>query len=130
MVFDNFDVVMQWNRSVSYALAVAQLAHQIAGGGPLAAQVGETGALNTAQLKVMQQQLNEMGFDNGTADGLFGPRTQSAIRRYQVAHLLPADGYPAPSLLAHVEQSHAEAALAGKLTLAPPAPTFAEPGQP
>jgi membrane-bound lytic murein transglycosylase B len=132
MVFDNFDVVMQWNRSVSYALAVAQLAHQVAGGGPLVAQAGEAGALSTAQLKALQQALNEMGYDNGTADGLLGPRTQSAIRRYQVFYQLPADGYPAPSVLAHVEQCHAEALMAGKLTQATATvSTFAEPtGQP
>ena len=70
--------------------------------------------------------MNDLGFDTGTPDGLLGPRTQSAIRRYQVVHDLPADGYPAPSLLAHVVQTHAAAAKAG--TLAPaPAPTFAEP---
>ncbi|MDP1645599.1 MAG: lytic murein transglycosylase [Thiobacillus sp.] len=125
MVFDNFDVVMRWNRSVNYALAVAQLAQLVAGGGALVAPAGEVGALGTAQLKTLQQALNEMGFDVGTADGLLGPRTQTAIRRYQVVHDLPADGYPAPSVLAHVEQTHAAAAVAGKLILAP-APTFAE----
>jgi membrane-bound lytic murein transglycosylase B len=130
MVFDNFDVVMQWNRSVNYALAVAQLAQQIAGGSALTVPAGEAGALSTAQLKAMQQALNEMGFDNGTADGLPGPRTQSALRRYQVVHQLPADGYPAPSVLAHIEQTHTQAAQAGQLTLAP-IPRFAEPaGQP
>ncbi|MCL5059458.1 MAG: lytic murein transglycosylase [Candidatus Thermoplasmatota archaeon] len=130
MVFDNFDVVMRWNRSVNYALAVAQMAQQLAGGGGLAAQAGEAGALSTAQVRTLQQALNELGFDTGTPDGLFGPRTQSAIRRYQVVHQLPADGYPAPSLLAHVEQSHAAAADAGALAPAP-ALTFAEPaGQP
>ncbi|HWR78377.1 MAG TPA: lytic murein transglycosylase [Thiobacillus sp.] len=130
MVFDNFDVVMQWNRSVNYALAVAQLAQQVAGGGALVASAGEAGALGTAQLKALQQALNQMGFDAGTPDGLLGPRTQTALRQYQVMHQLPADGYPAPSVLAHVEQTHAAAAVAGKLTLAP-APTFADPaGQP
>ena len=124
MVFDNFDVVMQWNRSVNYALAVAQLAQQVAGGGALVAPAGEAGALGTAQLQALQQALNEMGFDAGTADGLLGPRTQAALRQYQAMHDLPADGYPAPSMLAHVEQTHAAAAPAGKLA---PAPAFAEP---
>lgn len=119
MVFDNFDVVMQWNRSLSYALTVAQLARQVAGGGSLAAQAGEAGALSTAQLQAMQQALNEMGFDAGTADGLPGPRTQSAVRRYQVMHELPADGYPAPSVLAHIERTRAAAATAPPLTMAP-----------
>ena len=126
MVFDNFDVVMQWNRSVNYALAVAQLAHALAGGDVKIVQAGEAGALSIAQVKTLQQALNELGFDAGTPDGLLGPYTQSAIRRYQVVHNLPADGYPGPSLLVHVEQSHAAAAEAGTLTPAP-APTFAEP---
>jgi membrane-bound lytic murein transglycosylase B len=129
MVFDNFDVVMRWNRSVNYALAVAQMAQQLAGGAALTLQTGEVGALSTTQVKILQQALNEMGFDAGTPDGLLGPRTQSAIRRYQAAHQLPADGYPAPSLLAHVEQTHAAAAVAGALT-PPPEPAFAEPVDP
>jgi membrane-bound lytic murein transglycosylase B len=129
MVFDNFDVVMQWNRSLNYALAVAQLAQRVGGGGGLAAQAA-AGVLSTTQLLALQQALNEMGFDAGTPDGLLGPRTQTAIRHYQVMHQLPVDGYPGPSVLAHVEQTHAAAAVAGKLSLAP-APTFSDAaGQP
>ena len=127
MVFDNFDVIMRWNRSVNYALSVAQLAHQLVGGGALAAQMGETGALGTTQLKALQQALNDLGFNAGTADGLLGPRTQTAIRLYQVVFHLPADGYPAPSLLAHVEHTLAAEVASGKLKQAPPL-TFAEPG--
>jgi membrane-bound lytic murein transglycosylase B len=130
MVFDNFDVVMDWNRSVNYALSVAQLAHQIAGGSALVAQTGEAGSLSIPQMKALQTELNELGFDAGTADGLLGPRTQSAIRLYQVKHQLPADGYPAPNVLAHVEKTHADAAAAGTL-IRSPAPTFTGPdGQP
>jgi membrane-bound lytic murein transglycosylase B len=125
MVFDNFDVVMRWNRSVNYALTVAQLAHQLAGGSA-PSWAGEAGALSSAQLKAMQQALNEMGFNAGTVDGMLGPRTQTAIRLYQAMNQLPVDGYPAPSVLAHIEQTYAEAAAAGKLTLGP-APTFADP---
>jgi len=125
MVFDNFNVVMRWNRSVNYALTVAQLAHQLAGGSALS-RTGETGAISSEQLKAMQQALNEMGFDAGTVDGMLGPRTQTAIRLYQAMSQLPVDGYPSPSVLARIEQSHAEAAAAGKLTLGP-APTFADP---
>ena len=126
MVFDNFDVVMQWNRSQNYALAVAQLAQQVAGGSAVIAPPGEAGALSTAQVVALQTALNETGFDAGTADGLLGPRTQTAIRLYQLKHQLPVDGYPAPSVLAHIERSHAAAAVAGTLILKP-APTFADP---
>ncbi|MFN3716490.1 MAG: lytic murein transglycosylase [Thiobacillus sp.] len=130
MVFDNFDVVMRWNRSLNYALAVAQLAQQLAGGAALAFGPGESVALSSAQVQTMQRQLNELGFDAGAADGLIGPRTQSALRRFQLSQGLPADGYPAPSVLARVEAMHEEATGAGRLSLAPVAPTAFEPVQP
>lgn len=107
LVFDNFDVVMRWNRSVSYALSVAQLANRIAGAPPLPASMGDTAALSTAELKMLQQSLNELGYNAGSADGLLGPQTQQAIRAYQLIHKLPADGYPSPGVLAHVGQRYA-----------------------
>jgi membrane-bound lytic murein transglycosylase B len=110
MVFDNFDVVMRWNRSLNYALAVAQMAQQLTGGAPMVAQAGEAGGLSTAQLTFLQQALNALGFDAGSEDGLPGPRTQTALRQYQAAHQLPVDGYPSPSVLAHIERTHAAAA--------------------
>ncbi len=128
MVFDNFDVVMRWNRSVNYALTVAQLAHQLTGGAPLSAGMDAADPLNATDLKAMQQALNELGFDVGAADGVVGPLTRTAIRRYQVTHQLPVDGYPSPDLLAHVGRTHAAAAAAGQLTLAP-APALAEPAE-
>ncbi|MBT9569374.1 MAG: lytic murein transglycosylase [Thiobacillus sp.] len=112
MVFDNFDVVMRWNRSVNYALSVAQLANQIAGASPLPAWMGDATVLSIAELKALQHSLNELGYNAGTPDGLVGPRTQQAIRMYQVVHNLPADGYPSPSVLAHVGQRYAAAIAA------------------
>ncbi len=130
MVFDNFDVVMRWNRSVNYALSVAQLAQQLAGGAAVVAGPGETGALSSAQVLTMQRQLGELGFDPGVPDGLIGPRTQTALRRFQQSQGLPADGYPAPSVLARVAVVHSEAAGAGRLSLAPAPPTAFDPPQP
>lgn len=127
MVFDNFDVVMQWNRSVNYALSVAQLARQLAGGAALASPSGEPGALSTTQVQALQRQLNELGYAAGTPDGLAGPRTQAALRRFQSANRLPADGYPGPTVAAKLQAVYAEAAGAGKLSLAPAPPTAFEP---
>ena len=119
MVFDNFDVVMKWNRSVSYALAVAQLSRQLDGNSALVRRNGDSTAVSFAQVKATQQSLIELGLDAGTPDGLIGPRTQMAIRLYQVIHDLPADGYLSPGVVAHIVQSHYLAKRAGKLTQAP-----------
>ena len=40
------------------------------------------------------------GFPSGTLDGLFGPRTESALRRFQRWARLPADGRTGPATLA------------------------------
>ena len=43
--------------------------------------------------RVIQQGLQNEGFDPGAADGLFGPRTRAAIRRWQEARGVPPTGY-------------------------------------
>jgi membrane-bound lytic murein transglycosylase B len=99
MVFDNFDVIMDWNRSVNYALSVAQLANRlnqesrIIGG-----RLAEVGALSFEQMFELQSVLNLRGFDAGTPDGFPGLKTQAAVRAYQLAMQLPADGYASPSV--------------------------------
>lgn len=106
MVFDNFDVMLDWNRSVNYALSVAQLAKRI-NGEPriLGGQSAETGALTFEQMFELQATLNELGFDSGEPDGFPGLQTQAAIRAYQVKEHLPADGYASPTLLKSLQQT-------------------------
>ena len=50
-------------------------------------------ALDRATRRSIQQGLRSAGFDPGTPDGLFGPRTRAAIRRWQAARGTPASGY-------------------------------------
>lgn len=44
------------------------------------------------QMKQMQQALIGLGYLNGTADGINGPKTREAVRKYQKAYGLAADG--------------------------------------
>lgn len=127
MVFDNFDVVMQWNRSVNYALSVALLSDQLVGAATLPARPDNAEVVGRTQLVRLQQQLTELGFDAGIADGLPGLKTQTAIRRYQAAHALAADGYPSAALAQHVRESHTDAAFKGGLKPIDNAPKFADP---
>ncbi len=99
MVFGNFDVIMQWNRSVNYALAVSNFADQLAGEVPLVVETDvETDALSFNQIWALQAKLNELGFACGKPDGFPGLKTQEAIRLYQATQQLPQDGYASPSL--------------------------------
>ncbi|NOS98835.1 MAG: lytic murein transglycosylase [Methylotenera sp.] len=106
MVFDNFDAVMDWNRSINYALSVAQLAKRINDEPPiLGGKYAEVGALTFAQMFELQTALNAQGFDAGEPDGFPGKQTQAAIRAYQLEQHLPADGYASPDLLNSLKQT-------------------------
>jgi membrane-bound lytic murein transglycosylase B len=99
MVFSNFDVIMDWNRSVNYALSVAHLANQFVADKPIIAGAeAEAEALTFNQMWALQSRLNELGFKCGIPDGFPGLKTQVAIRQYQASKNLPQDGYASPSL--------------------------------
>lgn len=99
MVFHNFDVIMDWNRSVNYALSVVHLSNQLIADKPIVAgDFAEKEALTFNQMWALQGKLNELGFDCGPPDGFPGLKTQAAIRQYQASERLAQDGYASPSL--------------------------------
>ena len=51
-------------------------------------KIGSTGS----DVKTLQQKLIELGYLKGTADGVFGKQTASAVKAYQKASNLTADG--------------------------------------
>ena len=48
--------------------------------------------LKAKQVMDIQQTLNERGFSSGPVDGLWGPRTSSAVKQFQVRNGLRASG--------------------------------------
>ena len=95
LVYDNFDVLLGWNRSISFAIAAGHLADRIAGGGTLLASMPDRErAISTGEMARMQERLNTLGYDSGEADGLLGPVTRRALQRFQLDRGLVADGYP------------------------------------
>jgi membrane-bound lytic murein transglycosylase B len=106
VVYDNFDVIMRWNRSEFYALAVGRLADRIAGAGDLTRPPPEDGLrLSRQTVMTLQTQLNQLGYDTGTPDGIFGSGTRRALREFQRARNLVADGYPSEQVIAAVAAS-------------------------
>ncbi|MDD7806045.1 MAG: lytic murein transglycosylase [Endozoicomonas sp. (ex Botrylloides leachii)] len=95
LVYDNFDVIMSWNRSIFYSLAVGILADKINGLPDLhRPPPTDSLRLNVAQIKTLQTKLNKLGFDSGNPDGIIGSDTRGAIREYQHSKKMIADGYP------------------------------------
>lgn len=99
LVYENFHVILRWNRSEFFALAVGHLADRIGGGGRLHTPPPRSDALTRAQLMEVQRRLNEAGHDVGEPDGILGPATRAAIREYQRSRGLVADGYVDRTLL-------------------------------
>ncbi|MDF1629873.1 MAG: lytic murein transglycosylase [Alcanivoracaceae bacterium] len=99
LVYENFHVIMRWNRAEAYALAVGHLADRINGAGKLSRDPVQSPRLNRDQVVQLQQTLNEQGFAAGNADGVLGPGTRAAISRYQKSNGQIADGFPSKELL-------------------------------
>jgi membrane-bound lytic murein transglycosylase B len=100
IVYDNFRVLMGWNRSEHFALVVGHLADRIAGaGGPRNPPV-HGAAVTRDQMLRLQQRLNSLGYDSGQPDGIPGSATRAAIRDYQRDHGLIPDGHFDTDLLA------------------------------
>jgi membrane-bound lytic murein transglycosylase B len=108
LLLPNFSVILKYNNAASYALAVALLADRMAGGDGVkhAWPRGER-ALSRNERISFQADLNKAGFDSGTPDGVLGRKTRSALRQYQKARGLVADGFPTAALLDGLEKDAA-----------------------
>ncbi|WP_339844937.1 lytic murein transglycosylase [uncultured Halopseudomonas sp.] len=100
LVLNNFRSILRYNNSTSYALAIGLLAERMQGRGEIAASwpKGDTPLARSERLE-LQRRLKEVGYDPGGVDGIIGANTRQALRNFQIALGLPADGYPSKSLL-------------------------------
>lgn len=96
LLFKNFDVYKTYNRSDSYAFSVGLLTDGVAGQhGPIGIWPTELELLTKRDVMVLQENLNQLGYDAGAVDGIAGRGTKGALRRFQKATgIIPADGYP------------------------------------
>jgi lytic murein transglycosylase len=99
LAYPNFDVYLEWNKSLVYSTTAAYYATRLAGGPALSRGNGPVDTLSLAETKEVQQQLAKRGFEVGKIDGVVGAASREAIRTMQVKYGLPADGYPSAELL-------------------------------
>ena len=93
LVYRNFDVIMDWNHSILYAISVGYLADRINGSGKLITKPVDEPLLSQDNVLTIQQTLNLLGYNTGVPDGMAGPKTRSATRQFQSDIGLIADGY-------------------------------------
>lgn len=99
LVYDNFDVIMRWNRSEFFALAVGHLADRVAGAPALTNPPPDHAPISRDDVVRVQEYLADNGYDSGAADGVLGPRSRAALRALQRDLGLAADGYLSAELL-------------------------------
>ena len=99
LAYPNFRVIMRWNNSEFYAIAVGRLADRIAGDGELVASLPPLPNYRRDDIKAMQEQLNQKGIDVGGADGILGPATREGIREFQRRSDMIADGFPSLAVM-------------------------------
>ncbi|MFF7706201.1 lytic murein transglycosylase [Pseudomonas sp. NPDC007930] len=100
LILDNFRVVLKYNNSSSYALAVSLLAQRFKGGGYVVGTWPRDDLpLSRSERIELQTLLTANSHDAGNPDGIIGANTRKAIRAAQQARGWPADGYPTHQLL-------------------------------
>ncbi|MEQ8968676.1 MAG: lytic murein transglycosylase [Azospirillaceae bacterium] len=100
LVYGNFDSILSYNRALFYGLAIGLMADRLVERGAVPdAPPSADRPLTTDDIAEIQRLLATLGYEPGPADGIPGTRTKDAIRAFQQAAALPADGHHSPQLL-------------------------------
>jgi len=100
LMLGNFRAIMRYNPSEAYALAIGHFADRLRGGAPFLGQwPRQERVLSRDERFELQQLLAQRGFYRGEADGTLGSETKKALRNFQAAAGLPADGFASSGVL-------------------------------
>lgn len=93
LLLPNHFAIRKYNNSIAYALGVGLLADRVAGGSPLVKPWPQETPLSLVDRMTAQRALKALGFDPGGSDGVIGMNSRRALREWQKARSLTADGY-------------------------------------
>jgi membrane-bound lytic murein transglycosylase B len=100
LMLKNFRVIKRYNNADAYALAVGHLSDRLRGFGPFVdAWPRNERPLDRGERAELQQLLASRGLYEGAIDAKIGGGSRAAIRAYQRAAGLVADGYASLALL-------------------------------
>ncbi len=100
MIFNNFHVIERYNTADAYVIGVGHLSDRIGGAGPIQASwPRDDRNLRFVEKQEMQRLLTAQGFNTDGVDGIIGPNTIQAIRRFQSTQGLVPDGYASYEIL-------------------------------
>jgi lytic murein transglycosylase len=100
LMLNNFRVIMKYNPSEAYALAIGHLADRMRGSAPFVQEwPRDERVLTRFERYELQQLLAGRGYDVGNPDGQLGGKTRSAIRRFQASTGEVADGFASGAVL-------------------------------
>jgi len=98
IVYPNYKVLFNWNKSFVYVTTAAYFATRIEGAPPYNAGKPDP-ALSMEAAMALQKRLAAMGYDVGKIDGIIGAGTRRAVQAEQNRLGLPADGWPTQALV-------------------------------
>ena len=98
LVYPNFNVLFEWNKSFTYVTTAAYFATRLEGA-PVYDAGNPSPALSDDEMKALQQKLSDRGYDVGAVDGILGAMTRQAVQKEQARLGLPADAWPTRDLL-------------------------------
>ena len=100
MIFNNFHVIERYNTADAYVIGVGHLSDRISGAGPLkSGWPRDDRNLRFVEKQEMQRLLTARGFNTEGVDGIIGPNTIQAIRRFQTSVGMTPDGYASYEIL-------------------------------
>jgi membrane-bound lytic murein transglycosylase B len=104
LAYQNFNIIMRWNNSQSYAIAVGKLAEQINNAPGLVVPFPANAKIRIADAKKLQRKLQKLGYKINGIDGIIGSGTRAAIRAFQLDEGLVADGFAHPEVFSALEK--------------------------
>jgi lytic murein transglycosylase len=110
LLFPNHFAIRKYNNSLAYALGVGLLADRFSGGGQLVRAWPAETSLALVDRMTAQRALATLGFDPGAPDGVVGMGTRTALRSWQKARGLVADGYLSPEMVQRLKTEAATGA--------------------